>query len=84
MRSAQEIINKNISLNGVTAPVVGVVKNFYDKSFRLDINPVVLFPALNGVEHCAVKMNVQDTRSGLATIAKVWNDIYPQYVYEHF
>lgn len=83
MRSAQEIINKNISLNGVTAPVVGVVKNFYDKSFRLDINPVVLFPALNVVEHCAVKMNVQDTRSGLATIAKVWNDIYPQYVYEH-
>ena len=60
-----------------------MVKNFYDKSFRLDINPVVLFPALNGVEHCAVKMNVQDTRSGLATIAKVWNDIYPQYVYEH-
>ncbi|SDW17324.1 duplicated orphan permease [Hydrobacter penzbergensis] len=83
MRSAQEIINKNISLNGVTAPVVGVVKNFYDKSFRLNINPVVMFPALHGVEHCAVKMNVQDARSGLTTIAKVWNDIYPQYVYEH-
>jgi ABC-type antimicrobial peptide transport system permease subunit len=83
IRSPQEIINKNISVNGITAPVVGVVKNFYDKSFHWDINPVVMFPALNGVEHCAVKVNAQNTRSGLTAIEKVWNEIYPQYVYEH-
>jgi len=83
LRSPEEIINKNISVDGVTAPVVGVVKNFYDKSFHLDINPVVMFPALNGVEHCAVKINVPGSRSGLASIEKIWNDVYPQYIYEH-
>ncbi len=81
LQSADDIINKNITIDGVTAPVVGVVKDFYDKSFRQDINPVVMFPAINRVEHCAVKMDMQHMKPTLAAIEKIWNNIYPQYAY---
>ena len=81
LKSPQEIINKNINVDGVTAPVVGVVKDFYDKSFRSDVNPVVLFPANNYVENCAVKINMSNMKPTLAAIEKVWNNVYPQYVY---
>lgn len=81
LQSPQEIINKNLTVDGITAPVVGVVKDFYDKSFHQDINPVVMFPATNHVEHCAVKMNMQNVKPTLAAVEKVWNNVYPQYVY---
>jgi predicted permease len=83
LRSPQEIINKHIAIDGITAPVVGVVKNFYDKSFRSAIDPVVMFPAANKVEHCAVKMNMQNARPALAAIEKIWNTIYPEYAYSY-
>jgi putative ABC transport system permease protein len=83
LKSPQEIINQNITVDGITAPVVGVVKDFFDKSFRQDINPVVLFPADNYVEHCAVEMNMQNIKPTLAAIEKTWNSVYPQYVYSN-
>jgi ABC-type antimicrobial peptide transport system permease subunit len=83
LRSPQEILNKNILVDGVTAPVVGVVKDFYDKSFRSDVNPVVLFPADNYIEQCAVRMNMNNMQSTLAAIEKTWNSVYPQYVYSN-
>ncbi|MBE7172384.1 MAG: ABC transporter permease [Williamsia sp.] len=81
LRSPQEIINKTIAVNGQAAPVVGVVKDFFDKSFRSDIGPVVLLPALNRVEHCAVKINMQQVKPAMAAVEKIWNSIYPEYVY---
>jgi putative ABC transport system permease protein len=83
LKSPQEIINKNITVDGVTAPVVGVVKDFYDKSFRADIDPVALFPAYPYDEHFAVKMSMQNIKPTLAAIQKKWNNVYPQYVYNY-
>lgn len=83
LQSPQQIINKNITVNGVTAPVVGVVKDFHDKSFRADINPVVLYPAFSYRENCAIKMNMQSPRRTLARIEKIWNTVYPEYVYKY-
>jgi putative ABC transport system permease protein len=81
LKSPREIINRNITVDDVTAPVVGVIKDFYDKSFREDIDPVVLFPAYSYNENYAVKISMQNMQPTLAAIEKKWNSIYPQYVY---
>ncbi len=81
LKSPQEIINKNITVDGIKAPVVGVVKDFYDKSFRADIGPVAMFPSYAYSENFAVKMNMRNIKPTLAAIEKSWNSIYPQYVY---
>lgn len=82
LKSPGEIINKNITVDGIKAPVVGVIKDFYDKSFRSDIDPIVLFTAYSYDEHYAVKMNMTNMKSTLAAIEKAWNSVYPQYVYK--
>jgi ABC-type antimicrobial peptide transport system permease subunit len=81
LKSPQEIINKNITVDGKTAPVVGVVKDFYNNSFHSDIAPVVFFPAYYNYENCAVKIGWQNMQSTLAAMEKTWNSVYPQYVY---
>jgi putative ABC transport system permease protein len=83
LQSPQEMINKNISVDGVTATVVGVVKDFHDKSFHVDINPVVFFPAWFYNEHCAVQMNMKNIQPTLSAIEKTWSSIYPQYAYNN-
>lgn len=81
LKSPQEIINKILTVDGVSAPVVGVVKDFYDKSFRADIDPVVMFPSYAYSEHFAVKMDMRNMQPTLTAIEKSWNSVYPQYVY---
>ncbi len=81
LASPQDIINKIITVDGAPAPVVGVIKDFYDKSFRTDIEPVVLFPAYFYNENYAVKINTANIQPTLAAIEKKWNSIYPEYVF---
>jgi predicted permease len=81
LQSPQQIINKNITVDGVSATVVGVVKDFHDKSFHVDIGPVVFFPAWFYNEHCAVEMNMKNMQPTLSAIEKTWSSVYPQYVY---
>ena len=38
--------------------------------FDADINPVVMFPAKNSVEHCAVKINMRNLKPTLAATKK--------------
>ncbi len=81
LQSPQDIINKNITVDDVTAPVVGVVKDFHDKSFKMDIQPVALFTAYPYDEKLAVKINMQKMQPTLAAIERSWNSVYPEYVY---
>lgn len=82
LRSPNEIVGKKITVDGITAPVVGVVKDFHDKSFKLAINPVVLFPAWYYDENCAIEINMKNIKSTLVALKKTWNDVYPQNIFE--
>jgi len=83
LRTPQEIINKNISIGGTTAPVVGVVKDFYTQSFHSGIEPVCIMPSYKYYNNCAVKINLKDTKATLASFEKIWNETYPEYLYSY-
>lgn len=82
LSSPQEIINKNINVSGRIAPVVGVVKDFYNYSFRNEIDAVAISPNYHQYYTCAVKMDMRNVKTKMATIEKIWNDIYPQYIFD--
>lgn len=81
LKSPQDIINKYVTIGGKHALVVGVVKDFYNYSFRTDISPVAIFSGYNNYENCAVKINLANIKPTMTAIEKIWNDTYPQYVY---
>ncbi|HXB45655.1 MAG TPA: ABC transporter permease [Puia sp.] len=83
LRSPKEVLNKNIKINGRRALVVGVVKDFYNYSFRSDIAPIAIFSNYGNYQNCAVKINLAQMKPTLASLEKIWNGIYPEYVYNY-
>ena len=81
LKSPNDIINKNVTINGKAALVVGVVKDFYNYSFRTDIAAVAILSNCYNYQNCAVKINLAHTKATMAAFEKIWNETYPEYVY---
>lgn len=81
MGSAQDIINQQVTINGKQAAVVGVVKDFNNYSFRMEIYPQAMSTGYFGYDNCAVKLNMNTLAESKPAIEKIWNEVYPEYVY---
>jgi putative ABC transport system permease protein len=87
IRSPAEALGKRISINGdkQRSPIVGVVKDFHNKSFHSDITAVCICTFKGQYNSYAIKLNMNSTKTTLAAIAKTWNGAYPTQVYDmHF
>ncbi|MBC7887087.1 MAG: ABC transporter permease [Ferruginibacter sp.] len=81
--SPQEIIGKTATINDKTAPIVGVVKDFYNYSFHSEIAPVCLVQDFTNFRNCALKINLKNTKATLAAVEKIWNETYHDYLYSY-
>ena len=81
IKSPSEILNKTINANGKAALVVGVIKDFYNYSFRSEVAPIAIFSNYQNYQNCAVKINLANTKPIMASIEKIWNNTYPQFIY---
>jgi predicted permease len=77
------IIGQKIKINGFSGPVVGVVKDFYNRSLHNDINPIAIYPLVSAYQTCAVKIDPAHVHDDLAAFEKIWNDTYPDYLYAY-
>ena len=84
-KNAQDVIGENLSINGGGSKgiIVGVVKDFYNMSFRTDIQPVCIHPVQKDYSSCAVKVNLQQLKTTIPAIEKIWNETYPEYFYSY-
>ncbi len=85
LKSPQDVIGKQLSINGGTkkAPIVGVVKDFYNYSFHSEIDAVCIMPDAQNYRVCAIKVNMHNLKPALASFEKIWTDTYPEYLYEY-
>jgi putative ABC transport system permease protein len=83
LSSPQDVIGQPLGLSGrtINGTIVGVVKDFYNNSFRHGIDPVCMTSIANRYRNCAVKVNLEDWNTTQAAFAKIWNQTYPDYVY---
>jgi putative ABC transport system permease protein len=83
LSSAEEILGKNLAVNGWQATVVGVTKDFHDESFRSPINPVFICTSNEHYNTYAVRVNMRNARKTLTALEKRWSAMYPEQVYEY-
>lgn len=83
LSSPLDVLGKMITVDGVTAPVVGVIKDFHDQSLHGNIDPLCLYSATLGYQTCSMKIDARQLRRVLAAAATIWNDTYPDYVYSY-
>lgn len=79
----REVIGQRISINGgtITAPIVGVMKDFYNYSFRSEIAPTCVLSDVDDYRNCAVKVHSDDVAATLRSLEQVWNEVYPEHLY---
>jgi putative ABC transport system permease protein len=82
LRSPNEILGKILRVDRLTAPVVGVVKDFHDRSFHEDINAVCISSHSNLYQTFAVKINLANAKATQAALEKAWTDMSPNNIYE--
>jgi putative ABC transport system permease protein len=85
LTSPDQVIGKRMAINGgsQTAPIVGVVKDFYNYSFHSNISPICIMPNTSSYRNIAVKINMQNMKPAMASFEKIWNETYPEYFYSY-
>lgn len=81
----QDVIGKMLSVNGrsTTAPIVGVVKDFYNYSFHTEISPICIMPDYRSYSTLAIKINMRNAQASLAAFEKIWNETFPEELYSY-
>jgi ABC-type antimicrobial peptide transport system permease subunit len=85
MSSPQDVIGKRmqIGLNQSEGEIVGVVKDFHNKSFHETIDPLCITTSNNWYFNCAVKINPSNISATLDEIEMTWKKTFPDHLYEY-
>ena len=84
-KNPEDILGKKINIfdGAIVAPVVGVVKNFNGGSMKEEMKPIVLGSWKMVYGSINIKIQPQTAKQTLAAIEKLWNNAYPDFVYEY-
>ena len=79
-----EVLNKEINLWGfMSGQIVGVVKDYNDRSFRRGIDPVLITTLKRGYSQASIKLSTTDVSPVMRSIEKIWGQTYPEFVFEY-
>jgi ABC-type antimicrobial peptide transport system permease subunit len=80
-----EISNKEISIwDGlIKCPVVGVLKDFNDRSFRHHVAPLMIATNMTMYTQAGIKLETKNISSTLQAVKKIWDETFPNFVYEY-
>jgi putative ABC transport system permease protein len=84
-KKPEDILNKEISIWGdkIKCPVVGVLKDFNDRSFRHDLAPLLVTTNVTMYNQAGIKLATTNISSTLQAVKKIWEQTFPNFVYEY-
>ncbi|WP_167016453.1 ABC transporter permease [Chitinophaga sp. Cy-1792] len=85
LTSPEQAIGKSMVFAGesASAPIVGVVADFHDRSLHEDIGAVAFTTLPNMYQDYAVKVNASQLSTIMPAIEKTWSTMYPEKVYTY-
>jgi len=85
IKNPDEILNKEISMWGdrIRCPVVGVLKDFNDRSFRHDLAPLLITTNNTMYSQAGIKLETKNISSTLQSVKTIWEQTIPNFVYEY-
>jgi putative ABC transport system permease protein len=85
LKNPEDILGKKINIfdGAIIAPVVGVVKDFNGSSLKKEMKPLVIGSWKQVYRLINIKIQPQQAKQTLAAIEKLWNNTYPDFVYEY-
>ena len=85
IKNPEDILNKEISMwdDRIKCPVVGVLKDFNDRSFRHDLAPLLITTNVTMYNQAAIKLETKNISSTLQAVKKTCEQTFPNFVYEY-
>jgi len=83
IKDPKDIIGRSMNINGKTAPIVGVVRDFHANSLRDPIHPIAMTTEKNSYSMANVRINLQQAKAIIAGMEKLWNKNFPDFVFEY-
>ncbi len=81
----EDILNKEINIMGglIKCPVVGVLKDFNDRSLRQSLSPLLIATNRTMYRQASIKLSTTNIAASMQSIKKIWEQTFPNYVYEY-
>ena len=85
LKKPEDIIGKEISMMDglIKCPVVGVVKDFNDRSLRQNVAPLLIATNSTMYRQASIKLSTTNMATTMQSIKKIWEQTFPNYVYEY-
>ncbi|MCC6287437.1 MAG: ABC transporter permease [Chitinophagaceae bacterium] len=85
LKKPADILNKEISIMGglIQCPVVGVVKDFNNRSLRQNVAPLLIATNATMYRQASIKLSTVNMATTMQSIKKIWEQAFPGYVYEY-
>jgi putative ABC transport system permease protein len=81
----QDALNKEINLgwSNMKGPIVGVLKDFHSTGFKDRFSLVFVTAFKRGYRNVGIKLGSENPGNTLKAIEKLWNQTFPNYVFEY-
>lgn len=85
IKKTEDILNKPMTTwhDQIKGTVVGVLKDFNDRSFRNDLAPMLITPDIAMYNQVGIKLATTSMSSTLQSIKKVFDQTFPDFVFEY-
>jgi predicted permease len=85
LKKTEDVIGKEISMMDglIKCPVVGVVKDFNDRSLRNNVAPLLMATNSTMYRQASIKLSTTNMATTMQSIKKIWEQTFPNYVYEY-
>jgi ABC-type antimicrobial peptide transport system permease subunit/AraC-like DNA-binding protein len=85
IKNPDDILNKEISIwsDKIKCPVVGVVKDFNNRSFRQELAPLLISTNMTMYNQAGIKLATTNISSTMQSVKKIFEQTFPDFVYEY-
>jgi ABC-type antimicrobial peptide transport system permease subunit len=79
----EEAIGTQVKVWENRSVITGIVKDFNAIPLRFNLSPVIILAGTSSYQLGAVRLETGNLKEGLREVQKVWESVYPNYVFEH-
>ena len=85
LKKPEDILNKPMTTwhDQIKGTVVGVLKDFHDRSFRNDLAPLLITPDIAMYNQVGIKLATANMSSTMQSVKQVFDKTFPDFVYEY-
>ena len=85
LKKPEDILNKPMTTwhDQINGTVVGVLKDFNDRSFRSDVAPLLITPDVAMYNQVGIKLATANMHSTMQSVKKIFDQTFPDFVFEY-